>query len=95
LHDYRNLENAIGSRLPTRDGASRWLPQRMRVALYRFAFQRGSLDASIDAYIVRPFMAVFHSCDGLERRWTDLLSGSPSRESDRVPPLPPIVEEPL
>jgi NAD(P)H-quinone oxidoreductase subunit 5 len=93
LHDYRMLENAIGSRLPTRDNATRWIPERMRVGLYRLAFERGALDSSIDAYVVRPFMAVFHECDGLERRWTDLLSGSASRESDRIPPLPPISED--
>jgi hypothetical protein len=39
--------------------------------------------------MVRPFVLVFRICDGLERRWTDFLSGTESRESDRVPAAVP------
>ena len=45
--------------------------------------------ALIDEFITRPFMQVFRICDGLERRWTDFLSGTESRESDRVPAAVP------
>jgi NADH-quinone oxidoreductase subunit L len=85
LQDYRQLENAIGDRLPRLSGF--WdsiLPYGVRVWLYRFAIERGYLDVVIDNYIVDPFVAVFRWCDGMERRWTDYLSGGRSRESDQV-----------
>lgn len=85
LQDYRQLENAIGDRLPRLSGF--WdsiLPHGVRVWLYRFAIERGYLDVVIDNYIVDPFVAVFRWCDGMERRWTDYLSGGKSRESDQV-----------
>jgi NAD(P)H-quinone oxidoreductase subunit 5 len=36
---------------------------------YRFAQQRNYLDA----YVIRPFVALFRACDALERRWADFL----------------------
>jgi NADH-quinone oxidoreductase subunit L len=85
LQDYRQLENAIGDRLPRLTGF--WdslLPRGMRTGLYRFAIERGYLDSMIDDYIVAPFVSVFRWCDRMERRWTDYLSGGKSRESDQV-----------
>jgi NAD(P)H-quinone oxidoreductase subunit 5 len=85
LQDYRQLENAIGDRLPRMTGF--WdsvLPRGIRIWLYRFAIERGYLDAMLDNYIVDPFVRLFQWCDSMERRWTDFLSGGRSRESDRV-----------
>lgn len=85
LQDYRQLENAIGDRLPHRSGFwDRVLPAGFRIRVYRFAMERGYLDAMIDDYLVAPFLAVFRWCDRAERRWTDTLSGGTSRESDQV-----------
>jgi NADH:ubiquinone oxidoreductase subunit 5 (subunit L)/multisubunit Na+/H+ antiporter MnhA subunit len=85
LHDYHSLENAIGERLPHESTVwQRLVPVWARTWLYRFSFERGFLDAVLDEYVVRPFLAVFRWCDGLERRWTDRLSGGQSRESDQV-----------
>ena len=71
LHDYRSLENAIGAHLPSRpDVAADWLGGWWRTPLYRLGMERGYLDALIDEYIVRPFVAVFEWCDGCEQRWT-------------------------
>ena len=76
LHDYRNLENAIGAHLPVGQGLpSAWTSDRWRVKLYRLSLERGYLDALIDAYVVRPFVGLFRACDALESRWTGLLSG--------------------
>lgn len=87
LQDYRQLENAIGDRLPSMAGFwDRVLPHGMRIWMYRFAIERGYLDALIDDYIVAPFVSVFRFCDRLERRWTDFLSGGKSRESDQTQP---------
>lgn len=85
LQDYRSLENAIGSRLPAATNyQDHWIGPRLRLVLYRLSFDRGHLDALIDAYAVAPFLRVFRWCDAMERRWTDLLSGNASRESDRT-----------
>lgn len=94
LRDYHALENAIGARLPHR--ATLWerlVPAGRRAWLYRFSLERGYLDAALDSWVVRPFLAVFSWCDRMERRWTDLLAGGESRESDRVKPHVETLEE--
>jgi NAD(P)H-quinone oxidoreductase subunit 5 len=85
LQDYRTLENAIGDHLP-RTGAAkgRGGVERFRLWLYRWSLERGHLDALMSEYIVYPFVRVFRWCDGMERRWTNMLSRGPSRESDQV-----------
>jgi NAD(P)H-quinone oxidoreductase subunit 5 len=94
LHDYHTLENAIGSHLPHAETFwQRVLPQGLRAWVYRFALERGFLDAILNDYIVRPFVSTFRWCDAMERRWTDLLSGGESRESDEVKPHPASLEE--
>jgi len=85
LTDFRQLENAIGSRLPPFSSPlGRFVPAALRVPLYRLAVQRGYLDALLFEYIARPVLGLFRWCDSLERRWTDFLSGGQSRESDRA-----------
>ncbi|MEI8212506.1 MAG: proton-conducting transporter membrane subunit [Planctomycetota bacterium] len=76
LRDYRSLENAIGGRLAHQPSpeisadahslSSRW---------YRFALERGYMDAMIDLYVVRPFCNLFHYFTRLEDRWMQFLSG--------------------
>jgi NADH-quinone oxidoreductase subunit L len=91
LHDYHLLERAIGEHLP-RFGAP--LPMaglsragRVRGWLYRFALERGCLDALLARYVVAPFTRLFRWCDATERRWTNLLTpGGVSRESDLLQP---------
>lgn len=83
LHDYHSIENAIGSHLPKRKSIwQRVLSPPIRHWFYRFALERGYLDALMDEYIVRPFTACFSWCNSMEKRWTDLLSGS-TIEKDR------------
>lgn len=94
LHDYHSLENAIGGHLPQRGGFwERLLPSPIRMWIYRFALERGYLDAFLTDYVVYPFIWLFRRCDALERKWTDFLSGGQSRESDLVNPSPETVEE--
>jgi len=91
LQDYRSLEDALGDALPQR--ATFWeriLSPPARAWWYRFAFERGYLDAWLSDYVARPFLSVLRSCDALERRWTDFLAGRPSRESDLVRPSPTL-----
>lgn len=94
IQDYRLLENAIGRRLP-QGGAplGKVAPGRFRSWLYRLALERGYLDAILNDYIATPFVRVFRWCDGMERRWTDYLSGRASRESDDVAPSTRTLEE--
>lgn len=85
LRDYDMLENALGAHLPQMPTVwERILPDRYRRWCYFAAFERGFLDSCLDELVVNPTRAVFGWCDGMERRWTDWLSGGQSRESDRV-----------
>ncbi len=94
LHDYHTLENAIGGHLHHRPTLwQRAIPIGTRTWLYRFALERGYLDGLLDCWIVEPFQRTFRWCDAMERKWTDMLSGSHSRESDEVEPHSEIVEE--
>lgn len=94
LQDYRTMENAIGARLPRLAGAwQQWAPEAVSRWLYRWALERGYLDAILSDYIARPFLLMFQVCDSLERRWTDLLSRGQSRESDRLSPSAGSLED--
>lgn len=94
LHDYHTLENAVGGHLHQRPGFwERVLPAGAQAWFFRAALERGYLDNFINECVVYPFQRVFQWCDAMERRWTDLLSGGGSRESDKVEPHGEIVEE--
>jgi NAD(P)H-quinone oxidoreductase subunit 5 len=94
LHDYHSLENAIGSHLSHESGVlSRLIPIRFKRWVYRFSMERGFLDAILAHFIIRPFVVTFQWCDAMERRWTDVLSGGESRESDEVKPQATSLEE--
>jgi NAD(P)H-quinone oxidoreductase subunit 5 len=96
LHDYHNLENALGSHLP--HGSSRlgrWLPMPVQRWVYRFALERGYFDTGLNDYVARPLLSVFRWCDAAERRWTDWLSGGRSREADRVRQSVDLMDEVL
>jgi NAD(P)H-quinone oxidoreductase subunit 5 len=84
LHDYHTLENAIGHHLPRTSGFWRSpIPEAVHVWCYRFALERGYLDAWLTDYLVRPFLGLFQWCDRAEHRWTRFLSGGRSDELDR------------
>ena len=94
LHDYHMLENAIGNRLPRPAlPLNRLITEPARLRLYSLALERGYLDSWLRAYAVIPFVRLFRWCDALERRWTDFLTGTRSRESDEVKPTPTGIEE--
>lgn len=96
IHDYHEMENAIGSHLSNdRSFWRRALSARSRAWFYRFGQQRAYLDAFLNEFIVRPFLSIFRMFDTWERRWTDFLSGGESRVSDRVKPTVEPIEETL
>ncbi len=76
LHDVHVLENAIGSHLPeSRTGLWGRMSISMQRKIYRFALERGYLDALLDELIVRPFLATIRWCDKWERRWEACVRG--------------------
>jgi NAD(P)H-quinone oxidoreductase subunit 5 len=94
LHDYHLLENAVGGHLQQEEGLSqRWFPLAIRRYLYRTGLLRGQLDEALDRFVARPFVHAFRWCDRMERAWTGFLSGTGSRESDRIAPTGPTGEE--
>lgn len=93
LKDYRMLENAVGSSLSGDKAGRSQSTSSLQLWLYRFALERGFLDAFLNVWIVDPFLFAFRSFDSLERRWTSLLSGGESRESDRLAPYEDSLED--
>jgi NAD(P)H-quinone oxidoreductase subunit 5 len=84
LHDYHQLENALGSHLPNLVNSwERGLPLGLRTWLYRFALERGYFDSWLEDYLVHPFLSVLRCFDALERQWTRLLSGDEPSEATR------------
>jgi NADH-quinone oxidoreductase subunit L len=81
LYDIRTMEDAIGERLPHFSGA--WLsrsPDSVKIWYYRFALERGYLDAYLKDTLVRPFLNFLRRCDSFERQWTRWLSGADASE---------------
>jgi NADH-quinone oxidoreductase subunit L len=95
LQDYRALENAIGDRLPRRGGGlGGWVPSAARGWVYRFALERGYLDAVLADYVVSPFLRAMRWCDRAERRWSELLGGAPPVGNGQgAAPPPPLRKE--
>jgi NAD(P)H-quinone oxidoreductase subunit 5 len=84
LHDYHQLENALGAHLTHDAGedtsiwSSGWL--------YSLAIYRGHLDTLLTDYIARPVLRVLAACDALERGWTSYLASGKSGNDDPVAP---------
>ncbi|QDU73706.1 NADH-quinone oxidoreductase subunit 12 [Bremerella volcania] len=93
LKDYRMLEDAVGSPLGGNKSVESPAISSRQIWLYRFALERGYLDAFLNRWIVDPFVTAFRSFDVLERRWTSFLSGGESRESDRLTPYGDSLED--
>ena len=91
LLDYRNVENAIGGKLPRSNGGT---PSRFRLWLYRFALERGYLDAILTDFIARPFLLLFRTFNRWESQWTNWLNG-PSPETTTAKAVGRAVREEL
>jgi len=93
LHDYRALENAMGSYLPRQPVLFKHsFSERRHLMLYRLALKRGNLDALIRMFMIRPFFAIFHGCTQLEARWVRFLSGQPLSDGNPSVDARPIEE---
>ncbi|MCI0700312.1 MAG: oxidoreductase [Planctomycetia bacterium] len=95
LQDYRHLEDAIGSRLERPSVA--WVqlaPGRWRGWLYRFALERGYLDAILTNFVAKPFLRLFRWFDRIERRWSEFLAGRPTEKPDKTATEPEAQPQP-
>ena len=72
LLDYKSTENAIGGMLPYAAGGS---ATRWQMGLYRFALERGYLDAILNGSVAKPFVKLFQTMTALETRWMHRLNG--------------------
>jgi len=69
LHDFHEMQNAVGTDFrPTGSHLERLVPERARLWLYRFALERGYLDATLDRAVTAPFLRVVGAADGFDRR---------------------------
>jgi NADH-quinone oxidoreductase subunit L len=81
LHDRHELEAALGGH-PGPDpwtfgpwSLGRLLPERLQLALYRIALDRGYEEMAVGRFVVAPFLRLLELAAGLERRWLRLLGG--------------------
>lgn len=97
LQDHKTLENALGDRLPRPGGAfGGVVPAAFRVWLYRFALERGYLDAVLADYVAVPFVKLFRWFDALEQRATAALAAPPAptpAEPAAAPSAVPVSQE--
>lgn len=83
IRDHHGIENALGGRAAF--SASAGGGGTLRARLYRFALERGHLDALLDRFIADPFVRVFRACTALEQRWTAALAGRAPRAAAPEP----------
>lgn len=80
LLDYKTVENAIGDKLP-REGIA--ADRGWKLALYRFAIERGYLDAILSGIIAAPFANLFRLFTKWEQAWQDRINGRPAEDATR------------
>lgn len=76
LHDYQQLERAMGGEVPRPGGhLERYVPKRLQPWLYRHALERGYFDAILRDYVVAPFLHTIGRIEALDAAWVRLISG--------------------
>ena len=76
LHDYQHLEQAMARQLPrTGQHLERLVPRRWQPWLYRFALERGYVDALLRDHVAAPLVRALRSVDRFERQWAAWLGG--------------------
>ncbi|MFN6105068.1 MAG: proton-conducting transporter membrane subunit, partial [Planctomycetaceae bacterium] len=91
LHDFRQLENAVGGSLAARRQSwEQWIPENWRNWAYRFALERGELDQGLFNWFVNPVRELFIACDRYERL---LLQGTPPPQKLGTEPWTRVLEE--
>ncbi|ACY16903.1 proton-conducting transporter membrane subunit [Haliangium ochraceum] len=76
LYDHQNLERAVGQTLPhTGRHFERLIPDALQPWFYRFALERGYLDALLRDYVAGPLGRLLRGIDRMEQQWCDWLGG--------------------
>ncbi|MCA9688090.1 MAG: proton-conducting membrane transporter, partial [Myxococcales bacterium] len=84
LHDFHELEDTLGRHpAPTGRHLRRLIPARAELWLYRFALERGYLDAILEVIVVAHLRRFVRFCDRCERRLGDLLAGDAAGSKPR------------
>lgn len=81
LHDYHQMENAIGSHLPAAQSPGR--PGALTALLYRLGYERSLFDIYLGRLLVMPLQKLLKTCESLERRWLHWLAGPKSQQSPK------------
>ncbi len=80
LHDYHQMHSAIGGELsPSGKQIDELLPERMKLWLYRWAFDRGHLDTILDRWVIDPLLhvsAYLAKFDRIGMHWTTIRPGN-------------------
>ncbi len=93
LKDYQLLEDAMGLHIGDVRESDASNPRTPPRGLFRFAFERGYLDAMLDRVVVGPFVSFFRWCDRVEHAVASMLSGESSHEPRPVVPYPRSLED--
>ena len=90
IRDYHAIEYALGDRLPRGSG----FLGKFGARAYRFALERGHLDAILDRVFCAPFLGLFRWIDRFERRIAIAVNdGRPKVEAPvATPSLSPVEE---
>lgn len=74
LHDYHQMENAIGSHLSHAPDENKPFG-RLSTQFYRLGYERAIFDIYLAKLIVTPFQRLLLACQNLENRWLLWLGG--------------------
>jgi NAD(P)H-quinone oxidoreductase subunit 5 len=89
LHDYHQIEDAVGGPPRFPGAAVRWslrLPPGLAAGLYRLSYEHFLFDVVLDRMFVAPFVGLLRACERLEHSWMRCLYGSgPERRSEPPP----------
>jgi NADH-quinone oxidoreductase subunit L len=85
LHDYHQMHSAIGGELsPTGQQIEELLPERVKLWLYRWAFDRGHLDTILDRWVIGPLLHVSSYLAKIDRTGVPQATTQPRK----VAPIP-------
>ncbi len=94
IRDHHGVENALGGRRPRPNGPlARLSPGRGNAWAYRFALERGYLDAALDRFVAGPFVRLFRRLDAWDRRASAAVAGQARRPDPTVNTAPKEVEQ--
>lgn len=82
LHDYHQMESALGTDLPQAKAPvyDSFISQ-LGMFFYRWGYERSIFDIFLAKFLIQPFQRFFRLCGHLEQSWLYWLSGTPPRKA--------------